>query len=56
MTNILSILPKEYQNIVDILEDKIYDGDNPLTIESIHDKFLVKCDQMNKKSGPKTPT
>ena len=32
MTRILSNLPKKYQTIVEIIEDKKDDKDNPLTI------------------------
>ena len=39
MTHILLNLPEEYQNIVEILEDKIYDKDNTLTIERIRENI-----------------
>ena len=42
MTRILANLPEEYQNIVKILEDELDDDDNPLIIERIRDKLLVK--------------
>ena len=44
MTHILLNLPEEYQTIVENIEDKLYDKDNPLTIESIRDKILVNFD------------
>ena len=52
MTHVLLNLPEEYQTIVEILEDKLNDKDDPLTIESISDNILVKFDQMKEKSGP----
>ena len=48
MTHILSNLSKEYQNIVETLEDKLYDEDDPLNIERVREKVFVKYDQMNK--------
>ena len=54
MTHILLNLPEEYQTIVEILEKKIDDKENPLTIERICDKLLVKIYQMNEQSGPRT--
>ena len=54
MTHILSNLPEEYQTIAGILEDELYDKDKPLTIDRIRDNILVKFDQMNKHSGPRT--
>ena len=54
MTNILSNLPEEYQPIVEILEDQLYNKYYPLTIERIRDKLSVKFFQMNKQSGPRT--
>ena len=54
MTHILSNLPEEYQAIVEILEDDLDDEDDPLTIERIPDKILVKFDQMNEQSEPRT--
>ena len=53
MTYIISRLPEEYQNIIEITESELYYKDNPLNIEKISDKILVKCDQMNKQSRPK---
>ena len=47
MTHVLLKLPEEYQTIVEILEKKIDDEENPLTIERIRDKLLVKYDLMN---------
>ena len=44
MTHILLKIPEEYQNIVEIIEEKLDGYDNPLTIESIHNKLLVKYD------------
>ena len=37
-----------------ILEDKLGDKYNPLTIERICDNILVKFDQMDEQSGPRT--
>ena len=54
MTHILSNLPEEYQNIVEILEEKLYDKYEPLTIERICDKLSDFFDQMNEQSGPGT--
>ena len=54
MTHILSTLPGEYQTIVEIIEDYIYDKYNPLIIENIRDKLTVKFYQMNEQSGPIT--
>ena len=54
MTHILSNLPEEYQTIVEILEDKLYDKDDHIAIERIRDKLLAKFDQMNEQSGPRT--
>ena len=54
ITHILLNLPEEYQTIVEILEEKLDDKDDPLTIERIRDKFLVKFDQVNKQSRPRT--
>ena len=54
MTHILSNLPEEYQTIVKVLEDEVDDDNDPLTIERIHDKLLVRFDQMNKQSIPRT--
>ena len=54
MTHILLNLPAEYQTILEILEDKLDDKDNPLTIERIRDKISVKFDRRNEKSGPRT--
>ena len=54
MTRILANLPEEYQNIVKILEDELDDDDNPLIIERIRDKLLVKWDQINEQSTIKT--
>ena len=42
MTHILSDLPEEYQIIVDILEEKWDDDNDPLTIERICDKIFMK--------------
>ena len=53
MTHILSTLPEEYQNIVQILEDKLYDDDNPVTIKRIRDKLLVKYEKTNKQTKTK---
>ena len=39
---------------MEIIEDELEDEDNPLTIERICDKILVKYDQMNKQPRPKT--
>ena len=53
MSHILSNLPEEYQTIVEILEYKLDDDSDFITIERIRDKILVKYDWTNKKSGPK---
>ena len=50
MTCILLNLPEDYQSILEILEDRLYDEDNPLNIERIREKNLVKFDHINKKS------
>ena len=42
MTNILLNLPEENQITVEILEDRLDDKDNPLTIERIRNKVLLK--------------
>ena len=55
MTHILLNLPEEYQDIVKILEDKLDDKDEPITIDRIYEKFLVKLERMNKNSRPRTP-
>ena len=52
MTHILSNFPQEYQTIIYILEDKLYYEYNPLAIESIRDRFLVKYYWMNDQSRP----
>ena len=52
-THIVLNLPKEYQTIVEIREDKIYDKYDPLTIQRVCDKLLVKFDPKNKQSGPR---
>ena len=54
MPHILSNLTEEYQTIVEIPEDKLYDKYNPLTIERTHDNILSKFDQTNKQLGPRT--
>ena len=53
MTHILLKLPEEYQTIVEILEKKIDDEENPLTIERIRDNIFVKYDLMNEQSRPR---
>ena len=53
MTHILSNLTKEYQNNVEILEDKFDYNNTLLNIERIHDKLSVKYEQMNKQSTMK---
>ena len=53
-TCILLNLPGEYQTIVKILEDELDDKNNTLPIERIYDKILVKIDQMNEQSRPRT--
>ena len=53
MTNIPSNLPKEYPEIVEIIEDWLDYEDDPLTIEIICDELSVKYDSTSKKSGPK---
>ena len=54
ITHIISNLHKEYQTIVEILEDNLDYDDNPLTIERIRDKLSVKFDRMNEQSVPRT--
>ena len=54
MTHILSNLPEEYQTIVKVLEDEVDDDNDPLTIERIHDKLLVRYDQKNEQLWPIT--
>ena len=54
MTHILFNLPKLYQTIVEILEDKLDCKDKTLTIERICKKLLVKLYQTNEQSGPIT--
>ena len=53
MSHIQSNLPEEYQTIVEIIEDKLDDDSDFITIERIRDNILVKYDQTNKKSGTK---
>ena len=48
MSHILSNLPEEYQTIEEILEDKLDDDSEFITIERIRDNILVKYDQINK--------
>ena len=47
MSHILSNLPEEYQTIVEILEDKLDNDSDFITIERIHDKILVEYDKTN---------
>ena len=54
VTHILSNLPKEYQIIVEIIEDKLDDEENLLTIDRICENIPVKFDRMNKQSRPIT--
>ena len=54
MTHILPKLYEEYKNIVEVLEYKLDDYNNPLTIERIRYKLLMKFDQTNKQSIPRT--
>ena len=49
MSHILSNLPEEYQTIVEIIEDKLDDYSDFITIERISDNILVKYDRTNKK-------
>ena len=39
---------------MEILEDELDDKHNPVNIESICDKILVKFDRINEQSGPIT--
>ena len=39
---------------MEILEDELYDEDNPLTIKSICDRILVDFDPMGKEYTPRT--
>ena len=43
-------LPEEYQSIVEILEDKLDDDNDPSTIDMIRKNLSVKFDVMNKQS------
>ena len=52
MTHILPKLYEKYKNILEVLEYKLDDYNNTLTIERICDKLLVKYDLMNKQSIP----
>ena len=45
MTHILSNLSKEYQTIVEILENKLNDKYDPLIIERIYDNFFEKLNK-----------
>ena len=47
ITHILLNLPEEYQNNVQILEEKWDDTDDPLTIDIICDKLSVKFEPIN---------
>ena len=38
--------------MVEIVEEKIDDGNIPFTIDRIRDKILVKLDRMNEQSRP----
>ena len=53
MSHILSNLPEEYQTIVEILEDKLDDDSDFITIERIRDNILVKYYQTNKNQDQK---
>ena len=54
MTHIIQNLPEEYQNMVQMIKYRLDDEDNCLTIERIGDKHLIKYDQMDEQSRPKT--
>ena len=54
MTCILSNLPEVSKNIVENIEDKINDEDDPLTIERIWDKLMANYDCMNIRSETKS--
>ena len=54
MTHILSNLPESYKNILEILEDDLDYDNNPQTIDRIHDKLLVRYDQMNEQPETRT--
>ena len=54
MTHILSNLPEEYQNTVKSIDKELDDNNKPLTIQRISDKLLVKFDQMEEQSMPRT--
>ena len=56
MTQIISKLPEEYENMVEILQKKLHYEYNPLTMERICYNLLLQYDQMNEQSIPKTPT
>ena len=43
----LSKFPDEYQTIMEILVDELYEKYHPLTIQRIQDKLSVKFDLMN---------
>ena len=53
MTHILSNLPEEYQTILEIIEDKLDNDSDFITIERVRDKIFVKCERTIKKSRPK---
>ena len=54
MTHILLNLPEEYQDIVEILEDKLDEDKNTLTINMICYKLSVKYNWTNEKPTTKT--
>ena len=49
MSHILSDLPEEYQTILEIIEDKLDNDSEFITIERVRDKILVKYDRTIKK-------
>ena len=49
MSHILSDLPEEYQTILEIIEDKLDNDSDFITIERVRDKSFVKCDRTIKK-------
>ena len=46
MTHILLNLPGEYKNIVEKLEEELYDNINTLMIKIIRENLSAKCDRM----------
>ena len=47
----LNNLPKEYENVVAKLEDRLGSVDNPLTIEGLRDELNLKYERMGFRGG-----